>query len=192
MEHIDEQRLEQDVAYRFQYLSAFMQLSADEVEAIHSAASWLAPLVPALVDAVYTKLSQYDCTWRHFLQPQSGFQGAQPQSLAELTLEHPQIQFRKQHLGRYLERLVTAPYDSKMVAYLDMVGKIHTPEAGSKSISIPLVQLNALLGYVNDALIITIYAQKLPSAAEQLTVRAFTKLLWLQNDLINRHYTTAA
>ena len=45
---------------------------------------------------------------------------------------------------------MTAPYDARMVGYLDNVGKIHTPGSGPP--------------------------------------RAFTKLLWLQNDLIARHY----
>ena len=43
-------------------------------------------------------------------------------------MDHEQIQFRKEHLGRYLVGLVTQPYDAKMVGYLDMVGKMHTPE----------------------------------------------------------------
>ena len=44
---------------------------------------------------------------------------------------HEQIKFRKGHLGRYLASLVTKAYDAKMVAYLDMVGRIHTPRAGA-------------------------------------------------------------
>ena len=66
------------------------------------------------------------------------------------------ILFRKQHLGRYLTTLVSKPYDGKMVNYLDFVGKIHTPKAGSKELNVPLVQMNALLGFVADALTSTI------------------------------------
>ena len=43
-----------------------------------------------------------------------------------------------------------------MVAYLDMVGKMHTPKAGSKDLNVPLVQMNALLGFVADALTATV------------------------------------
>ena len=50
----------------------------------------------------------------------------------ELTPDHPMIRYRKEHLARYLAALVTKPYDGKMVAYLDMVGKIHTPKAGAR------------------------------------------------------------
>ena len=103
-------------------------------------------------------------------------------------MDHAMIEFRKQHLGRYLAALVTRPYDGKMVEYLDMVGKMHTPKAGSKDLDVPLVQMNALMGFVADALTATILSLGLPRDVETRTVRAFGKLLWLQNDLINRHY----
>ena len=68
-----------------------------------------------------------------------------------LTLSDEVIQFRKQHLARYLTALVTKPYDTKMVQYLDMVGAMHTPSVGNPELDVPLVQMNALLGYVADA-----------------------------------------
>lgn len=188
MQQIDEPRLETDLAYRFQYLTDFMGFTAEDIAAIHGAAPLLAPLVPTLVDAVYAKLYQYDATWRHFLPRQSGFQGAAPITLADLTMDHPQIAFRKNHLGRYLAALVTLPYNGKMVEYLDMVGKIHTNKAGSAQIQVPLVQMNALMGFVADALNATILGFQLDRDTETRTLRAFSKLLWLQNDLIVRHY----
>ena len=54
--HIDERRLEEDVAYRVGYVSEFMGFGADDIAAIQGAASQLAPLVPVLVEAVYDKL----------------------------------------------------------------------------------------------------------------------------------------
>ena len=188
MRHIDEARLETDLAYRFEYLAEFIGFGPEDVEAIHAAAAHLAPVVPAIVDAVYDKLHAYDATWRHFLPRQSGYQGRVPQNLAELTMDHDQITFRKQHLGRYLVKLVSDPYNAKMVAYLDMVGKMHTPQAGSPALDVPLVQMNALMGFVSDALTATILGLDLDCAAKAKTVRTFNKLLWLQNDLINRHY----
>jgi hypothetical protein len=188
VKRIDEPRLESDLAYRFGYVAEFMGFGPDDVAAIHAAAPHLAPVVPALVDAVYEKLHAYDATWRHFLPRQFGYEGAVPVTLDQLTMDHPQIAYRKQHLGRYLVNLVTKPYDGKMLEYLDMVGKIHTPRAGSKEIDVPLVQMNALLGFVADALTATILGLGLPREAEARTLRAFGKLLWAQNDLINRHY----
>ncbi len=191
MKRIDEPKLETDLGYRFEYLAGFMGFGADDVAAIHAAAPALAPLVPGLVDAVYEKLHAYDATWRHFLPRQHGYTGDVPPDLTALTPDHEQIQFRKQHLARYLAGLVTKPYDGKMVEYLDMVGKIHTPKAGSNQINVPLVQMNALMGFVTDALIATVLGLGLDRGTEVRTLRAFNKLLWLQNDLIARHYQAA-
>lgn len=188
MKTIEEPKLESDLGYRFGYVSEFMGFGGDDIAAIHGAAPVLAPLVPSLVDAVYNKLYGYTATWRHFLPRQHGYDGPIPTKLEELTMDHPQIAFRKQHLGRYLANLVTKPYDGKMLEYLDMVGKIHTPKAGSKEIDIPLVQMNALMGFVSDALVSTILGLNLPRETEVKTLRAFNKLLWLQSDLITRHY----
>ena len=192
MKRIDEQRLEEDTLYRVGYLSEFMGFGPEDIAAIHGAASHLAPLVPALVDAVYDKLFSYDATKRHFVPRQSGYSGPVPESLDALAQDHEMIQFRKQHLGRYLVSLVTRPYDGPMINYLDMVGKIHTPKAGSKELDVPLVQMNALMGFVSDALTNVIFGLNLDRQTETRTVRAFNKLLWLQNDLITRHYQAAA
>lgn len=188
MKHIDEARLESDVNYRFGYLAEFMEFDAADIAAIHDAAGLLGPIVPALVDAVYVKLFNYDATKRHFVPPQHGYEGPLAADVNSLSLSAEVIKFRKQHLGRYLTALVTRPYDMKMVQYLDVVGAIHTPDFGNRDLNVPLVQMNALLGYVADALNAAIFSLNLDRETEQGTLRAFSKLLWLQNDLINRHY----
>lgn len=191
MKHIDEDRLEKDLVYRVGYLTEFMGFGEADIKAIHNSATLLAPLVPGLVDAVYDKLFGYDATKRHFVPRQSGYEGDVPQDIATLSQDHEMIQFRKQHLGRYLAALVTKPYDEKMLAYLDMVGKIHTPKAGSAELDVPLVQMNALMGFVADAITATILSLGMNRDDEVGTLRAFGKLLWVQNDLINRHYQGA-
>ena len=191
MIHINEPRLESDLGYRFQYLAEFVGFGHDDIAAIHGAAPLIAPLVTTLVNAVYDKLHNYDATWRHFLPRQTGYEGAVPKTLDDVTPDHEMIRFRKEHLGRYLAALVTRPYDGKMVEYLDMVGKMHTLHAGSKELNVPLVQMNALMGFVADALTATILDLRLEREVEVKTLRAFTTLLWLQNDLINRHYQAA-
>lgn len=191
LQHIDEARLESDLGYRFGYLAEFLGFGPEDVAAIHEAAEHLAPLVPGLVDAVYSRLDDYDATWRHFVPRQAGYEGELAASVETLTQEHDVIKFRKGHLGRYLAALVTRPYDGKMVSYLDMVGKMHTPKAGSALLDVPLVQMNALMGFVADALTATILGLGLDRETEVRTVRAFGKLLWLQNDLITRHYQDA-
>lgn len=192
MIQINERRLESDLGFRFEYLSEFMGFGPDDIATIHASASALAPLVPALVDAVFNKLHRYDATWRHFVPRQFGYEGPVPKSLSEVTGDHDTIHYRKQHLARYLTTLVSKPYDGKMVNYLNFVGQIHTPKAGSKELAVPLVQMNALMGFVADALIDAILGLGLEREQEVRTLRAFNKLLWLQNDSINRHYQTSA
>jgi hypothetical protein len=188
VKHIDEKRLEQDLGYRFAYLAEFMGFGPEDIAAIHAAAGHLAPLVPQLVDAVYDKLFGYDATKRHFVPRQFGYEGEVPADVESLTQDHAMIQFRKAHLANYLKRLVTGAYDGKMVTYLDFVGKIHTPKAGSNELNVPLVQMDALMGFVADALLATILALDVDCPTKARTARAFNKLLWLQNDLIVRHY----
>jgi hypothetical protein len=76
--------------------------------------------------------------------------------------------------------------------YLDTVGKIHTPAAGNPELNVPLVQMNALMGFVHDAINATILGFNIPEDAKGQAIRSFSKLLWIQSDLITRHYTARA
>lgn len=188
MQHIDEPRLERDLDYRYQYLVEFIGFGEGDAAVIHAAVGHLAPLIPSLVDATYEKLLAADATARHFVPRQSGYEGPLPESLEALSAENAQIQFRKEHLQRYLMQLVGHAYDARMIIYLDIVGKIHTPKAGNKEIDVPLVQMNALMGLLSDELTNAIVGFDMETETKFRTIRAFNKLLWIQNDLINRHY----
>ena len=48
--------------------------------------------------------------------------------------------------------------------------------------------MNALMGFVSDALLGSILPLELDWDRKTATLRAFNKLLWIQNDLITRHY----
>ena len=61
--------------------------------------------------------------------------------------------------------------------------------AGSAELDVPLVQMNALMGFVSDALTATILGIEFADPERKgRALRAFNKLLWIQNDLITRHY----
>jgi len=188
MKHIDEETLEKDVNYRYQYVAEFTGFDEQDVKAIHGAAGHLAPLIPSIVERTYERLLAYDATARHFIPRQHGYEGPLPESLESLGAGHPQIQFRKEHLSRYLMHLIGHAYNDKMVSYLDMAGKMHTQKAGNESIDVPLVQMNALLGLLSDSLFSAILGLKLDPDAQARMLRAFNKLLWIQNDLVSRHY----
>lgn len=188
MKHIDELMLEKDVEYRFNYLCEFIGFGKDEIATILAAAPLISPAVPGLVNAIYEKLHAFDATWRHFTPTQSGYGGTVPAMGISASPEDSVIAFRKEKLTRYFGRLVTGPYDKLMIKYLDFVGAIHTAKAGSEDIHVPLIQMNALMGFVADALTVAICGLVISPEDKQRVLRAFGKLLWIQNDLITRHY----
>ena len=47
------------------------------------------------------------------------------------------------------------------------------------------------MGFVADAFNATILSFDIPADAKAKAIRAFGKLLWIQNDLITRHYQGA-
>lgn len=188
MQTIDEAKLETDLHYRYEFLANFIDFTADDAKVIQAFAPHLGPRIPQLVEQTYSKLLSFDATAKHFLPKQSGFEGETPVNLADLSLDHPQIQFRKDHLNRYLMALIGRSYNAKMVEYLDMVGKIHTTQAGNSEINVPLIQMNALMGQLSDILFIAISESPLSAEQKLETQRSFNKLLWIQNDLISRHY----
>jgi hypothetical protein len=187
MKTIDEGRLETDLEYRFQYLAEFIGFGPEDQAAIQASALYLGPMIPQFVEATYQKLLAFDATARHFLPRQHGYEGPLSTTLTELS-GSPQIAFRKEHLGRYFMQLLGRSFDARMIQYLDMVGKIHTPKAGNAEIDVPLVQMNALMGLLSDIVIDSIAQLPLEPPALIATLRAFQKLFWIQNDFIARHY----
>ncbi|KAI8141715.1 Protoglobin-domain-containing protein [Fennellomyces sp. T-0311] len=189
MQHIDREQLYADGEYRFNYVSQFMDFGADDIKAIESVADKIRPLVPTIVDAVYQKLFSYDITKKHFLPKNEGFEGKVATTLEELTLDHPQIKFRKDFLTKYLNKLLSGPYDERMVRYLDWVAKIHTDTPQKKSkINVDYIHINALMGYVETLLVGGVLSLKLPEAEELAALAAFNKLLWIQNDYFAKYY----
>ncbi|KAI9469033.1 MAG: Protoglobin-domain-containing protein [Benjaminiella poitrasii] len=189
MQHIDEKKLYSDDKYRFEYVAAYMGFGEEDVKAIQGVAEKMRPIIPALVDAVYVKQFEFDITKRYFLPKNEGFSGEIANSLDELTLEHPQIQFRKNFLGKYLLRILKGPYDDRFLKYLDWVAKIHTdtPEKKSK-INVDYIHVNALMGYVESAVIGVVLNLNLPREEEAVVLSAFNKLMWIQNDYYAKYY----
>ena len=188
MQTIDEPRLDTDPQYRYEFLAEFIGFGPDDAKAIQAFAPHLGPRIGELVEKTYEKLLSYDATARHFVPQQHGYDGDLPVDLTQIGSDHPQIRFRKDHLNRYFLQLIGRSYDAKMVQYLDMVGKIHTPQAGNQDINVPLVQMNALIGLMSDMLLEAVAESPLDAAAALKVQRAFTKLLWIQNDFVQRHY----
>ncbi|CAO3635948.1 unnamed protein product [Mucor hiemalis] len=193
MQHIDPAKVYADGAYRFDYVSKFIDFGAEDIKAIEAVADKIRPLVPVVVDAVYDKLFQFDITKKHFVPKNEGFQGEAPVSLEELTIDHPQIKFRKDFLGKYLNKILSGPYDDRFLRYLDWVAKIHTdtPEKKSK-INVDYIHIGILLGYVESVLAGGLLSLNLDREVESKALLAFNKLLWIQNDYFAKYYCNPA
>ncbi|KAJ3330002.1 hypothetical protein HDU76_006692 [Blyttiomyces sp. JEL0837] len=190
--HIDRTKLYKDTLYRFNYVAKFVDFGEDDIKALKGAAPLIGPLVPAIVDAVYQRLFSFDITKETFLARGENFHGHVASNLDELTTENEQIKFRKNFLGKYLVKLVTAEYDEKFIKYLEWVGRIHTdtPEKKSK-INVEYIHVNALFGWLHGFLASAIdqhpELQSDPVRRAKL-LSALSKLLWIQNDLFAKFY----
>ena len=83
---------------RVQYLKDFIGFGPEDAAILHAAKPVIAPLLPAILDAVYAKLFSFDITRATFLPRNTGFKGETAKTLSELTLDHPQIAMRKDFL----------------------------------------------------------------------------------------------
>lgn len=138
---------------RLEYTRDFVNFTKEDAAALHAAKPVLAPLVPTVVDAVYVKLFEFTITAQAFVPKQTGYEGDAPDSIKELSLDHPQIKFRKDFLAGYIVKLVTMDYDDiKSWEYLDKVAIMHTGVAGFKhrakkpELRVEYVHMGLLLG----------------------------------------------
>lgn len=169
---IDETRLEHDLAYRFGYLASFIGLTDRERALVRAAR-------PALRDRL-----------DHIVTQISAAMLARPAMLRHFALDggSPQAQLLERHLRAWIEGLIAKSREPGLAAWMDRVGAMHRAGAGDPRVDVPRVQMNALLGLLSDLILAEVQALDLPADRRFEIARAFSKLLWIQNDLIQRHY----
>jgi hypothetical protein len=189
-EHIDGNRLNTDLRYRFDYLSKFLNFTSDDIAMLNTFAPILFPRIPVIADTVYRKLFSFDITKHYFLINTEGFEGFVPKKQGCLTLESAQMTFRKDMLSMYLKRVLTQrEWNDAFLQYLSQIGRMHTNKAGSSSINVDYIHINALLGYLEHLLIDVLWnSENLDEKTRQATVMAINKFFWIQNDFFTMHY----
>jgi len=197
MQHITEESLT-SLPLRISYASAFLGLASEDGEALQAAAPFIAPLIPTVLDAVYTKLLSFDITAKAFVPKNTDYDGETVKSVEELTLEHPQIALRKDFLKNYLVKLVTTGDlgpESKFWDYLDKVAIMHTGKPGFKhrekrpDLRIEYIHMGLLLGYVVDIVVGAVMTlDQVDNVMKSRIIRALNKVIWIQNDLFAKHY----
>ncbi len=179
---------ESDHLEKFRQLRNFLELSDSEIQAVHEISERLEPVLTRLIDDIYLQLTEQDCTLRHFARPQISYGGPVPATLEEITPDHPLMKFRKQATLRYLISLISRPLNEPFIEYLNWVGMIHHSKAGATRFTVPVVQLEALLGFIVPRLTAGIGELNLSRHREEKVMRGLQKLLWIQNEFILMHY----
>jgi len=200
IQHVDPAALQKDLIARVTYLKSFLNFTEDDGAAIQSSAGIIAPALPVVLDAIYTHLTSYDITAKAFVRPQPGQKDSDGKvaGISELSLDHPNILHRKDFLKAYFVKLVSNSdwsNESPFWSYLDKVGVMHTGAAGFKhrekrpELRVEVMHMSLLLGFVEDIVIkATLGADGLDLATKTKVISAFNKLLWIQNDLFQKHY----
>jgi len=197
MQHISPSSLE-DLSSRISYLSAFLDLTPSDGEALLAAKPLVAPLIPTILDAVYRKLLSFDITAKAFVPKNTDYEGELVKNVQELTLDHPQIALRKDFLKNYLVKLVSTTDltpTSPFWVYLNNVGIMHTGQPGFKhrvkrpELRVEYIHMGALLGYVVDIVVGAVMSMDvIDNDMKCKVIRALNKVVWIQNDLMARHY----
>ncbi len=168
----DESRLETDPAARYAYLASFIGLTALDLDVIRGARPFLEDRLDRMVEELTGRVVDFEPAARHF-RTESG------------EIDRPRI---TRHLRGYLARLLSEPGGPGFGGYLDGVAGTHRSTGGTSRADVPQVQVNALLGFISDRVVRTVAELELPLRQRLRAIRAFNKLLWIQNDLMSRHY----
>ncbi|CAF2865308.1 unnamed protein product [Rotaria sp. Silwood2] len=192
VEHIDKVRLNNDLRYRFDFLSKLIDFSQDDVTTLNTLAPTIFPLLPVAIDSIYRKLFSFDVTKRFFHLRNDGFEHFTPNKEFGITLDAVQTEFRKDMLTVYLKRVLTQrEWNDSFLEYLSRVGQIHTTKGGAASINVDYIYMNALFCYLEQLLIdIILSADDIDQRTKRHGIKAISRFIWIQNDLLTMHFSS--
>ncbi|PVV05246.1 hypothetical protein BB560_000237 [Smittium megazygosporum] len=187
--HIDRDRLYDDLVYRVDYISAFIGFSEKDKQLIRDSAPVVEPLIPEIVDHFYEKIFSYDIVKVKLLSS-TDYDGEIPDSIEDLDLSGPLMEFRRFMLTKYFNRLLNSQWDTAYLKYLDWVARSHskTPDEGVNKIDIEFVFLNGMMGYLDG--IITDALSKIKEWDDDTrtnTILAYNKFFYIQSDLFSKY-----
>lgn len=212
MQHVPPQSL-CSLPSRQSYTLSFLSLTPTDGSLINASAPHLVPLLPTILDAVYTKLLSYDITSQAFAPIRPNDQNGrwspndEKSAVGEPHLQHENILRRKDFLRAYLLKLAknedwTA--DSKIWQYMDDVAVLHTGSLPASKISnasrgkarpkhavprVEYIHLGLLLAYVEELVASAVMdLDGVEVETKKGVILAWNKLLWVQNDLFARRY----
>ncbi|KAL8280886.1 hypothetical protein RQP46_006565 [Phenoliferia psychrophenolica] len=168
---IDRELLLKDLHYRVAFDRDFLGFNEVDEQVLHDSAPLVLPIVKKIVDGVYDHLFKFTYTKQVFLKRNVGFEGEVAKTLDELTVDDPQMKFRKMFLQTWI---LTSNYTD--------------PDP----LKVDLQALSLTLGWVVDvvlSIVLTLPELVLSQEDKAALSRAFNKMIWIQQDLFARHYT---
>ncbi|GAA6037910.1 hypothetical protein JCM8097_009486 [Rhodosporidiobolus ruineniae] len=195
--NIDRDRLNSDLMYRVNFNREFIEFTTEDGAILNAAAPLILPVTMEIVDAVYEHLLLFSNTKEVFLKREEGFEGDLP-TVDELTIDHPIMVLRRKFLTMWFAKIMTADFsDPSFWTYLDKVGEMHTGRPAFKHrlnkdpLIVDLNLLSLTLAWIQDVVLTIVLnspRHELSSSRKLKILRAFNKIIAIQNDLFQRHY----
>jgi hypothetical protein len=152
------------------------------VTALTEGQRYIKAIIPDIVNIVYKKLLKHDITARIFSTRDSR---NEEDPIYWPTEEDILIKHRKMSLRWYLTKLNSDPSKMEYWQYLDKVGMLHAGKGRQSPLHVDYIFLGACLGYIQDSLTDAIFSlPQLELAGKIALVRALSKVIWIQNDLL--------
>ncbi|KAJ6260601.1 hypothetical protein Dda_4827 [Drechslerella dactyloides] len=188
MQHVDRGDLYTSLPARIQFLHSFLEFGPDDVAALILGQKYVKALIPAIVNIVYKKLLRYDITARVFTTRNSKDEGPVSHWATE---DSAQIQHRKMFLRWYLTKLNSDCTKMEYWEYLDKVGLMHVGKGRKNPLHVDYVFLGACLGFIQDALFEAILSHPRLELPKKISiVKALGKVIWIQNDLMEKWHNS--
>ncbi|KAK6360539.1 hypothetical protein TWF730_006680 [Orbilia blumenaviensis] len=190
MEHVDRTELYTSLPVRIQFLHSFLEFGPEDVQALIAGQKYVKALIPAIVNIVYKKLLKYDITARVFTTRNSRDEGP---VTSWATEDSAQITHRKMFLRWYLTKLNSDCTRMEYWEYLDKVGLMHVGKGRKNPLHVEYVFLGACLGFIQDAMFEAILSHpRLELYRKIALIKALGKVIWIQNDLMERWHNADA
>ncbi|KAG9041844.1 hypothetical protein FS837_011677 [Tulasnella sp. UAMH 9824] len=177
---------------RVSYLVSFIGFTSADAEALQAVAPHIRPHLPGVAEAMYNKMWSYDVTRQSLTKPNNPHI---PKN-ADLAQARERMRYMTSFQGHWLLKIFIADWeDLSTFAYFDRVGISHIGESAFRhrgergTYQVDYVHIAVLLGHIQDLLNQAILQLEQITLEEKTrAISALTKAMWIQNDLISRHY----
>lgn len=177
---------------RVSYLVSFIGFTSADAEALQAVAPHIRPHLPGVAEAMYNKMWTYEVTRQSLTKPNNPHI---PKN-ADLAQARERMRYMTSFQGHWLLKIFIADWeDLSTFAYFDRVGISHIGESAFRhrgergTYQVDYVHIAMLLGHVHDLLNTAILQlEQLTLEEKSRAISALTKAIWIQNDLISRHY----